>query len=168
MKRNLEAAGAAAFFICAYAAHAEAPLSGAAMQTSPSLANWSARVITDLNKGLRVRDDLGSLGPSQGIVAVKFNCSESGAPADVKLLKSSGNREYDFATIRAVRRIASLHPLPLGLRHDQKYVVRMLFANSESGARQKIAEMRREADHSNAWYAKTGTNTAALELVPAS
>lgn len=131
-----------------------------------SLTTWSARVMDDVTRGMRVRDDLGALGPSEGIVAVKFNCSESGAPAGVELMKSSGNREYDIATLRAVRRIASLHPLPTGLSHDQKYIIRVLFASSEYRAGQKIAQMRRDAEHANAWYLKTGTTTAALELAP--
>lgn len=133
---------------------------------APSLAAWSQRVMANLNQGMRVRDDLGAQGPREGIVAVKFNCSETGAPAGVELLDSSGNREYDRAAVRAVRRIASLHPLPTGLGHDQKYIVRVLFANSEYSAKQKIARMRREAESNNAWYMKTGTSTAALELAP--
>ncbi|MBB4861026.1 TonB family protein [Novosphingobium chloroacetimidivorans] len=164
MKSYIAAALAVAFATGGASAFAQSTVTG--IQAPPTLAAWSSRLMNDLNKGLRVRDELGAKGPSEGIVAVKFNCSESGAPSKVELLKSSGNREFDFATLRAVRRIASLHPLPTGLDHDQKYIVRMLFANSEEGAKQRIAQMRRDADRSNAWYMKTGTNTAAIELAP--
>lgn len=132
----------------------------------PSLAVWSKKVMTDLDRQLQIRNDRTVHGSRTGIVAVKFNCSESGAPATVELLHSSGNREYDHATVRAVRQIATLHPLPQGLKHDQKYVVRMLFADSEDSARDAMIRMRAEADRSNAWYRRGETTTAALELVP--
>lgn len=132
----------------------------------PTLTVWSKKVFTDLNQRLRVREPMGPWRPRTGIAAVKFNCSETGAPAGVSLHKSSGNRELDQATVRAVRQIVSLHPLPKGLGHDQQYIVRVLFSESGDSARRQIAAMQRDATQANAWYAKNETSTAALELVP--
>jgi TonB family protein len=101
-----------------------------------------------------------------GIVAVKFGCSESGAPSSVQLYKTSGNRRLDRAAMRAVSKIATLHPLPARLRHEQQYIVRVLFANSGSGAEREIRKMQAEAVKSNAWYNQGATSTAAIELVP--
>ena len=132
----------------------------------PTLTAWSKKVFTDLNQRLRIREPMGPWRPQTGIAAVKFNCSETGAPAGVSLYKSSGNRELDQATVRAVRQIVSLHPLPRGLGHEQQYIVRVLFAESGDSARRQIAAMQREATERNSWYAKNETSTAALELVP--
>lgn len=140
--------------------------SSTAVLAPPTLAAWSKRVFGELDQRLRVRPSMGPEGPRTGIAAVKFNCSETGAPAGVSLYKSSGNRELDSATVRAVRQIVTLHPLPRGLGHDQQYIVRVLFADSDEAARRLIARMQRDAAQSNSWYAKNETSTAALELVP--
>lgn len=102
-----------------------------------------------------------------GIASGKFNCSETGAPAGVALYKSSGFRELDRATVSAVRRVVSLHPLPAGLRHDQVYIVNVLFLNPVEDARRQITRMRRDADKTNAWYNAQATHSAAvIELAP--
>lgn len=132
----------------------------------PTLTVWSNRVFNELDKHLRVLPSVGPEGPQTGIVAVKFNCSESGAPAGVSLLRSSGNREFDRATLRAVREIVTLHPLPTGLSHEQKYVVRVLFAPSQESAKRQLVQMQREATQNNAWFDKGSRSIAALELMP--
>lgn len=100
-----------------------------------------------------------------GVVAVKFNCSETGAPAGIEIQKSSGHRDLDYATMRAVKRISTLHPLPTGLADNQKYIVRVLFADSIEDLQRKSAQMRAEAARSNAWFTRSG-NMAMLELAP--
>lgn len=132
----------------------------------PTLAAWSERVFRDIDKRLRVREGLGANRTPSGIAAVKFNCSETGAPADVGLYKSSGFRELDRATLSAVRKVVTLHPLPAGLSHDQVFVVRVLFSNPGEAAERQIAMMRRQAAESNAWYGRKFMHTAALELAP--
>jgi TonB family protein len=132
----------------------------------PTLSAWSQDVFRHLARQMRYPYSMGSGGANEGIVAVKFNCSESGAPAGVELYKTSGHGDLDKATVRAVRKIATLHPLPRGLGHDQQYVVRVLFSNSTENARRQLAEMRENAERNNAWYAKSGTTSAMLELLP--
>jgi TonB family protein len=160
------AALAAGLIFAAFPTTSMAQADSAAIVAPPTLTAWSKKVFSDLNQRLRVRDAMGPTQTQTGIAAVKFNCSETGAPAGVSLYKSSGNRELDQATVRAVRQIVSLHPLPRGLGHDQQYIVRVLFANTDESARRQIAAMQREATERNAWYAKNETSTAALELAP--
>lgn len=161
----------AAFAACASltflpsAAVADPPSTEAS--SAPTLSAWSQRVFKDLDRELRVPiDDRTQVMPS-GITAVKFGCSESGAPSSVKLYKSSGDGRLDRATVRAVTKIATLHPLPARLGHDQQYIIRVLFANSPSAAERQMKTMQEEAAKSNAWYNQNIASTAALELVPA-
>jgi TonB family protein len=162
----VSAAFAAGLIFAAFPTTSIAQTGSGAISAPPSLKAWSKKVFSDLNQRLRVSDAMGPTQSQTGIAAVKFNCSETGAPAGVSLHKSSGNRELDRATVRAVRQIVSLHPLPRGLGHDQQYIVRVLFANTDESARRQIAAMQREAAQRNAWYAKNETSTAALELAP--
>jgi TonB family protein len=132
---------------------------------SPSLEAWSAQLFKDLDGKLQYPPSLAGMPLHTGVVAVKFNCSDSGAPAGIELQKSSGHRDLDFATMRAVKRISTLHPLPRGLTDDQKYIVRVLFSDSPEDMRAQSEKMRDEAARSNVWFTKGG-NVAALEIVP--
>ncbi|WP_162792222.1 energy transducer TonB [Novosphingobium sp. P6W] len=132
---------------------------------SPSLDAWSSKVFKDLDQGLRYPSSLAGMPVHTGVVAVKFNCSETGAPAGIEIQKSSGHRDLDYATMRAVKRISTLHPLPTGLSNNQKYIVRVLFADSIEDLQRKSAQMRAEAARSNAWFTRSG-NMAMLELAP--
>ena len=137
-----------------------------AVVSAPTLAAWSQRVFKDLDRQLRVPIDNRSQVMPTGIAAVKFGCSDNGAPSAVKLYKSSGDRRLDRATMRAVRKIATLHPLPSRLGHDQQYIVRVLFADSGRSAEREIKKMQEEAAKSNGWYNQNSTSTAAIELAP--
>ena len=132
----------------------------------PTLIGWSDRVFNDISARLRVHQGMGVNRTPSGIVAVKFNCSETGAPADVAIYKSSGVKDLDRATLSAVRQVASLHPLPAGMRREQVYIVRILFANSPESAGRQLSKMRRDAAKSNAWYDSQAAHTAAIELAP--
>lgn len=147
-------------------ASGEAPVAGSA--TAPTLAAWSTRVFRDLDHQLISPVGLFGREPPTGIVAVKFNCSESGAPAGVAVYKSSGSRVLDAQTVRAVQRIATLHPLPMGMSHGQQFIVRVLFAPTAESADRQMRKLRQEADQANAWFGKQAPKlAAAIELVPA-
>lgn len=142
-------------------AHSELPVTA-----PPTFLIWSTRVFGGIQDHLSYPQRAGPVLPNQGIVSVKFNCSESGAPADVALYQSSGHGDLDAAALRAVRHVASLHPLPLGVGHDQKYVVRILFSTSENYAREQMVKMRKDAERQNAWLGRSGSNAAMLEMLP--
>lgn len=132
----------------------------------PSVKVWSENVFRQFESKVVYPTPLGTFPASEGIVAVKFNCSEDGAPADVQLYRTSGHSDLDRATIRAVQRISTLHPLPRGVTHEQKYIVRVLYANSEDYARRNMSRMREDAARSNAWVGRSGSTTAMLEILP--
>ena len=132
-----------------------------------TLAAWSNRVFDDLGKVTKYPGGIGNLPTPEGVVGIKFSCSESGAPENVTLVEKSGYRDLDNATLRAVRRIATLHPLPVGMKHQQAIIIRVLYTNSEQGTRRNLAKMQADAARSNAWFGRSSSATAALELVPA-
>jgi protein TonB len=136
-------------------------------KSAPTLAAWSNRVFDDLGKVTKYPAGIGNLPTPEGVVAVKFNCSESGAPENVTLVEKSGNRDLDNATLRAVRRIATLHPLPAGMKHQQAIIIRVLYANSEQDTRRRLVKLQADAARSNAWFGRSSSATAALEVVPA-
>lgn len=156
---------ASAFVVAAAASSASAGPATIAVSAPPTLAAWSKRVFRDM-EGQLTYPTPSFRDANAGIVAVKFNCSDSGAPASVSLLKSSRHRELDAAALRAVQRIATLHPLPAGMMHGQQFVVRVLFATSPESARDQIEQMQKDAARSNAWFGKNSSTVAALEIAP--
>lgn len=136
-------------------------------ENAPTLAAWSNRVFDDLGKVTKYPAAIGNLPTPEGVVGIKFNCSESGAPENVTLVEKSGHRDLDNATLRAVRRIATLHPLPAGMKHQQAIIIRVLYANSEQDTRRRLAKLQADAARNNAWFDRSSSATAALEVVPA-
>ncbi len=133
---------------------------------APSVEAWSTKVFGDIDRNLRYPTPLLGMPLSEGMVAVKFNCSETGEPAGIELSSSSGHSDLDKATMRAVRRIATLHPLPQGVSRDQRFLVRVLFARSSEELNRRTAEMRAQANAHNARIMSDRGSLAALEILP--
>lgn len=126
-----------------------------------SLTDWTARTGQMLSQKLQYPAIIA--GPQEGVVAVKFMCSDSGAPTGIALLKSSGSAQLDRAAMRGVSRIATLHPLPSGLAPSQKYVATILFAQSQGSYVRQIRKLESEQQDGNKWF--DGRQTMAINLL---
>lgn len=123
---------------------------GSASQPFVTLAEWTERLDGLLEQELVYPTPNYDREPDRGIVRVKFNCSESGRPDKVTILKSSGHASLDRAAIRAVSRLASLHPLPTGFKPDQKYEAILVFASSSTDP--ALRTSMQEQVRRNGWY----------------
>ncbi|KQX19501.1 hypothetical protein ASD17_13355 [Sphingomonas sp. Root1294] len=141
-----------------------------ASMTTIAFAPWAQRISGTIGDQLVYpRPMFGRESPS-GIVQVKFGCSESGAPSDVSIYRSSKDRRLDSEALRAVRKIASLHPLPRGFSSDEHYVAVIIFADGEASMKRQMKTVRRDADQRNAWLTRQGSPTAiamSMFLLPA-
>ncbi|WP_340315956.1 energy transducer TonB family protein [Rhizorhabdus argentea] len=131
-----------------------------------TLAQWSSRVTRALEHGLSYPPGLFGRASNEGVVTVKFNCSDNGSPAAVALEKSSGSRDLDAAALRAVSHIATLHPLPDGIIHGQKFLALVLFATSEDSKDFFMKRISKEMALRNAWFGKNAELTS-VGIVPA-
>ena len=130
-----------------------------------TLVVWSQRIGQELDRRMYFPSiPLGREKPS-GVVRVKFACSESGRPDQVSVYQSSGNRWLDKAALDAVRKVATLHPLPDGMSHQQRYVATLLFAQSPEDYDRQIGVLRAAAVNNNAWF--KGAPAVALLDTPA-
>jgi periplasmic protein TonB len=121
-----------------------------------TLSDWTDRMTGMLDDEIRRLPSI-SRATNEGVVRVKFNCSATGRPDKVTLLKGSGSASLDARAIRVVKRLASLHPLPSGFKPDQKFVAVLVFASGASDPR--IKAMFVEQRRNNKWY----RNPAAAE-----
>lgn len=120
-----------------------------------TLAAWTGRMNVMLDREISRSSAIWSKVANEGVVRVKFNCSENGRPDKVTLLKGSGNAALDAQALHAVERLASLHPLPTGFKPDQKFVAVLVFASDAYDPRMKAA--RGEQRLSNEWYRDPAT-----------
>jgi TonB family protein len=118
--------------------------------TLVTMAEWTKRMHRVLAHEIRYPSPILGWEAGTGMVRVKFNCSESGRPDKVSLLKTSGNMMLDRAGLIAVRRMASLHPLPAGFKPTQKFEAIIVYAKDSSDPH--LASMIKEQERRNAWY----------------
>lgn len=148
---QLAAAGAAVAFTVPLAAPASAQHVD---HTTPgklvTLAEWTKRMNRLLVEEMRYPAPMLGQEPGRGVVRVKFNCSDSGRPDKVALLHSSGQPALDREALRAVKRLASLHPLPTGFTPDQKFEAVLVFALDPADA--NVRTTAQEQARRNAWY----------------
>lgn len=115
-----------------------------------TIREWGERVQKLLDKELRYPEPMAGAPVPTGIVRVKFNCSDTGRPDQVTLLKKSGYSALDREAVRAVSRIVSLHPLPSGFKPDQHYEAAIVFAADQQDTRLK--QIAVERTKRNGWY----------------
>lgn len=128
---------------------------------------WAQRISGTIGDQLSYPRPMFRQAFATGVVQVKFGCSESGAPSDVSIYRSSKERSLDNEALRAVRKIASLHPLPQGFSAQQHYVAVIIFADDEDGMKRQMKAVRRYAEQRNAWLTRTGSSTAiAMGMFP--
>jgi protein TonB len=131
--------------------HVEDATSDHRTPTFVALNDWSARVQKALDHNLQYTPQLGPVtSPGTGVVWIKFNCSESGRPDKISLSRSSGDGMLDREAMRAMSRVATLHPLPTGFNHGQRFEAMVVFASDPFDARLKT--MAAEQTRRNAWY----------------
>lgn len=121
-----------------------------------ALADWSQRVRRDLEKKMAPPRSL-SGAFDEGLVAVRFVCSQDGEPERVAILQSSGSNALDQAALRTVRKLSSLHPMVEGMRPNQQVVAQMLYLNSYTPRRiveRRIKEVEDQARTSNKWFTR--------------
>lgn len=126
-------------------AYTGAPVADTVTVNAPTLAAWSAGLSRSLSAAMRYPRFVTKLPPAEGLARVRFVCSDSGAPAGVELVQSSGDRRIDRAALDAVRRIKTLHPLPGGLAHDQRYVAALMFATSQESLARQLRTLREQS-----------------------
>jgi TonB family protein len=147
-------AAASALTILAPAHAAQQQPSKPIVVTAVSVDQWAAQTSKSLSGKLRYPTYLMGREANEGIVRVRFECSDSGAPAAVALLDSSGHRELDNEAMRAVNAIRTLHPLPDGIAHDQQFQAVVLFARNEQSYRRQAKAIREQAAWQNSRFVR--------------
>ncbi|MBB5713265.1 energy transducer TonB family protein [Sphingomonas aerophila] len=156
MKHHLIAAVCAAVLSTVPAASDAGPVRSSG--TSDAASNpvtfkaWQVRVQRELAHRLHYLAPILGRSAGSGVVRVNFNCSESGRPDKVTLAQSSGSQALDRAALFAVRKMASMHPLPSSFNHEQKFAALIYFDDGlGTQSDSKLKDMMASADKANGW-----------------
>jgi TonB family protein len=125
------------------------PSSITVMAGHETLDQWTNRISRRLDNGLAYPRPLWGNDVHEGFVKVAFGCDSQGKPERVAVLQSSGAGDLDKAAMMAVKRIATLHPLPEGLRPDRGFQAWILFSKDEDGFARKMDQLRDQARVAN-------------------
>lgn len=163
MTRTLCASTALALLLAAPAATAAQE---DVVVTAPTLEQWSAKMARELERNIDYPPPYHGRQYSEGVTRIRFACSETGAPAELSVLRSSGDRRLDKAALRAVGRIKTMHPLPAGITHDQRYAAVILFAASELSRDEQMRALMKEPETRRLAAGSGGRQIALVAPIP--
>jgi periplasmic protein TonB len=153
MKRIVFAAASVAACVVTPAA---AQMPDMTQHEAVTFAQWRDRVQAELATNIHYPRAMAGRSLENGLVRIKFNCSDTGRADKVTLARTSGSSQLDRAALAAVSRISSLHPLPADFAHGQAFQAMVMFyTGSDDDYRRKIEKIRAEASQMNAHFGST-------------
>ncbi len=120
------------------------PLASQEIIVSPrSHAVFVSNVQDDLNNQLN-RLQFFSPWANSGATSVRFTAGADGRPDNIVTYRKSGSTRIDRAGRRAVARLTTLAPLPLGVAEGQVIQANIIFANSDTHAERLQRKVARD------------------------
>ena len=126
-----------------------------AVAPSASIDQWVATFSNRLDRSLRYptafREPV-----LPGGVAVTFRSGADGEPDAIHVLRPSGNARLDRAAVSAIKRLKTLHPLPIGLNQNQVFQANIVFATDERSLAREAAALQAAVRQSRPALAANG------------
>ncbi|HEX7876180.1 MAG TPA: hypothetical protein VF523_12890 [Burkholderiales bacterium] len=91
---------------------------------------WTDRTTNRLSRSIRQASSLYRDTSSTGFARVQFRLSEQGRPEKIDLAGPSTSMNINRISVRAIRNIGSLYPLPQGVRPGSKFEAWVVVANN--------------------------------------
>jgi periplasmic protein TonB len=127
---------------------------------APSVAEWATNVGAGLRRNLSTisAKPLRHTKLPDGLVAVRFKCSEDGTASAIEIAQNSSSSNLNAAARRAVSRLRHMHPLPAGIGENQVYEAVISVASDSYEFDRQMAKYREAR-------AQQGRSTEALAIV---
>lgn len=109
-----------------------------------SYAKWTDRAASRLSRSIRQATSLYRDGSSTGYSRVQFQLGEQGKPENISLAGSSISRSVDRISMRAIRSMGSLYPLPQEVRPGSKFEAWVIVANDVTDRENMLNSLRAE------------------------
>lgn len=110
-----------------------------------SYQNWSDRTTSRLSRSIRSATTLYRDNNSTGYARVQFRLDEQGRPQDVGVAGSSASsRGIERISMRAIRGMGSLLPLPQEVRNGSRFEAWVIVANDAQERDRMLTSLRAE------------------------
>lgn len=109
-----------------------------------SYEKWTNGAALKLSRSIRQATWLYRDGASTGYSRVQFRLGEQGRPESISLAGSSASRSVDRISMRAIRSMGSLYPLPQEVRPGSKFEAWVIIANDASERENMLNSLRAE------------------------
>lgn len=121
----------------------EAPSSIVVMPV-PSQEVFVERVSEDLERQLNRNTGIRNDVSGEGIAIVRFVRDTEGSPAEIRMMRRTGNSGLDRLAIQAVRRLSTLEAVPEGVGPGQIFQANIVFANTDHDFAKLSDQLARE------------------------
>ena len=109
-----------------------------------SYQKWTDRATFRLSQRIRQATSFYRDGASTGYSRVQFRVGQQGRPENIALVGSSTSRGVDRISMRAVRSMGSLYPLPQEVRPGSKFEAWVIVANDARDRETMLGDLRAE------------------------
>lgn len=100
-------------------------------QKAVTYQKWSKKISWRLNRGIENAEWLYGRTKGEGYARVQFWLDEEGRPKNVTLFEPSGNNQVNRVSMRVVKTLRSLYPLPPEVARDSRFHAWIVIAQSE-------------------------------------
>lgn len=111
-------------------------------KSTMSYEKWTDRAASRLSRNIRQAASLYRDGASTGYSRVQFRLGEQGQPQDISLAGTSTSRSVDRISMRAIRKMGSLYPLPQEVRPGSKFEAWVIVANDAGDRETMLGSLR--------------------------
>lgn len=105
---------------------------------------WTDRAASRLSRSIRQATSLYRESASTGYARVQFRLGEEGRPENIALAGSSASRNVNRISMRAIRTMGSLYPLPKDVRPNAKFEAWVIVANDAAEREAMLTSLRAE------------------------
>ena len=105
---------------------------------------WTDRTASRLSRSIRQATSLYRDGESTGYTRVQFRLSQQGRPTNVALASSSSSGSINRISMRAIRTMGSLYPLPQGIASGSRFEAWIVVANDAAEREDMLSSLRAE------------------------
>ncbi|WP_340264670.1 energy transducer TonB family protein [Sphingobium mellinum] len=109
-----------------------------------SYSKWTDRAASRLSRGIRNASALYGDRASTGYARVQFRLNDQGRPADVDLAGPSTSSDINRLSLRAIRSMGSLYPLPQEVRAGSRFEAWIVVANDAAEKESMLTVLRAE------------------------
>jgi len=109
-----------------------------------SYEKWTDRTASRLSRSIRQATSLYRDSASTGYARVQFRLGEEGRPENISLAGSSASGSIDRISMRAIRSMGSLYPLPQDVRSGAKFEAWIIVANDTTERENMLTSLRAE------------------------